>query len=136
MPNPWVNALQNFNVGRKWTIPKRGTAEYEQVKTMMSGSAYSQDSIRCTDRNIRIGRRGTPGECFKSGLRVGYRAGVAKASQSEAKEEPQPPQRPDLESMSLRQLGALGSLHKIRGYSHMSKRQLYEKLLEIYGPPQ
>ena len=122
MINPFTNGLQRFNVDRRWTRPLIGYDEY----AMMMGGAYNENSIRCTNRNIRIGVRGTPGTCFRRGLQVGYRAGLAKSQQQ---------QRPDLENMSLRMLGDLASKNGIRGYSRMTKRELYDRLVEIYGAP-
>lgn len=139
--NPWRDALEKFNVGRRWTIPKRGTLEYDQVKATMNelrGGAYNVNSIRCTDKAIRIGQRGTPGECFKKGLKVGYRAGVTRQAPPRQPRHAQParPQRPDLESMSLRELGGLAQRSGVRGYSRMTKRELYDRLVQIHGQPQ
>jgi transposase len=31
----WLEALKVFNKGKKWTIPKKGTPEYNKVKMIM-----------------------------------------------------------------------------------------------------
>ncbi len=31
----WLEALKVFNKGKKWTIPKKGTPEYNEVKNIM-----------------------------------------------------------------------------------------------------
>lgn len=31
----WIEALKEFNKGKKYTIPKKGTAEYAAVKKLM-----------------------------------------------------------------------------------------------------
>ena len=34
----WLDALKQFNQGKtEWCIPKKGSAEYEQVKGIMTG---------------------------------------------------------------------------------------------------
>jgi hypothetical protein len=133
----WIDALKKYSeTTGKFVVPRRGTMEYDNVMriklgvtdTPVEGGAYSANSVRCTDKNIRIGTRGTAGACFKKGLSVGYKAGISK-QQPQA---PQAPQRPDLEGMNLRALGDLASRSGIRGYSRMTKQELYSKLLELY----
>lgn len=35
-PNRWLKALKKYNQGRsKWIVPKKGTAEYRAVKSIM-----------------------------------------------------------------------------------------------------
>ena len=31
----WMQALKIFNKGKKWTIPKKGTADYKKIKAIM-----------------------------------------------------------------------------------------------------
>lgn len=33
--NEWINALKIYNEGKKWTIPKKGSVEYEKVLSIM-----------------------------------------------------------------------------------------------------
>ena len=36
MPNVWIQALKKYNEGKKkYTVPKKGTAEYNKVKKIM-----------------------------------------------------------------------------------------------------
>lgn len=41
MPNKWITALKkwNENKGGPWCVPKKGSADYDAVKALMSGSA-------------------------------------------------------------------------------------------------
>ena len=130
----WIEALRAYSeTTGKYVVPKRGTKEYDEVKRIQDGGiqdggAYNPNSVRCVDRNIRIGVKGTSGFCFKKGLKVGYRAGITKGQQAPAVQA-----RPDLEGMTLRSLGDLARVNKIRNYSQMRKQELLAKLLEIYG---
>ena len=39
----WLDALKVFNAGgNNWCIPRKGTAEYDQVKAIMHGTAIHQ----------------------------------------------------------------------------------------------
>jgi hypothetical protein len=36
MPNTWINALQQWNEGKqKWSIPKKGSKGYNEVRKLM-----------------------------------------------------------------------------------------------------
>ena len=131
----WKDALRKYATQTgKHIIPKKGTQAYDQVKELMMGGAYGPNSVRCTDKNVRIGRRGTAGECFNLGKKVGYRAGILKG-QAQAHQAPQAPQRPPLETMSSRALADLARQNGIRKYYNMKKSELMEALLPIYGQP-
>ncbi len=42
-PSAWSNALKEFNKGKQnWSIPKKGTADYDAVKAIMNGSTPSK----------------------------------------------------------------------------------------------
>lgn len=34
----WVEALKEFNKGKKYSIPKKGSADYDAVKKLMGGA--------------------------------------------------------------------------------------------------
>ena len=136
----WQDALKlHARKSGKHVIPRKGTLEYDKVKELMTGGAYGADSVRCTDKAIRVGRKGTAGVCFDIGKRVGFRAGILKGqrqAQAQAQRPPTPPpQRPPLETMSSRALADLARQNGVSGYYNMRKSQLMEALLPIYGPP-
>lgn len=127
----WTEALKLYSSQKgRYMVPRRGTQEYSEVMRLMRGGAYSENSVRCTDKAVRVGRRGTAGECFDIGKKVGFRAGILKAQQ-----QAQQQQRPPLETMSSRALADLARQNGVRGYYNMRKADLMEALLPIYGPP-
>ena len=43
MPNQWIQALKTFNEGKKWSIPSKGTDNYNMVKNIMNGTSTSSE---------------------------------------------------------------------------------------------
>jgi len=39
MPKSWSEALKEFNKGKKWSVPRKGTEEYNAVRKIMSDGA-------------------------------------------------------------------------------------------------
>jgi hypothetical protein len=39
MPSLWIAALREFNDGKSWCIPRKGTDDYNKVKALMGGKA-------------------------------------------------------------------------------------------------
>ena len=39
----WVEALKEYNKGKKYSIPKKGSAEYDAVKKLMGGAPKPKD---------------------------------------------------------------------------------------------
>ena len=141
--------IWNKEKGGKYVVPKKGTKEHAEVKAIMDkglqeggflgsllgglasvvlpgllggngieGGAVGQ--IRCTDKAIRRGVRGTPGVCFKKGLSVGYRVGMEKQMQEEK-------EAPDVDNMTLRELQVLARQLGI-SYDRKRKVQLIEDI--------
>jgi hypothetical protein len=39
--NKWIEALKIYNKGKKWSVPKKGSAEYVEVKKIMDGMSFT-----------------------------------------------------------------------------------------------
>ena len=47
MSNPWISALKKWNSGKpRWTIPKKGTVDYLEVKKIASGPVNGRRKSR------------------------------------------------------------------------------------------
>ena len=52
MPNSWINAIKEYNQDKKYTVPKKGTPEYDTVKMIqemnkeMNGSVVKQPVVK------------------------------------------------------------------------------------------
>ncbi len=50
----WTNALKEFNKGKQnWSIPKKGTADYDAVKAIMNGSTPSREIVESTSKPMK-----------------------------------------------------------------------------------
>lgn len=42
----WVEALKKYNEGKKWSVPKKGTAEYDAVRKLMGADAPAKVEMK------------------------------------------------------------------------------------------
>ena len=53
----WVDALKKFNEGKKWSIPKKGSAEYEAVKKIMGTAGEGQGAEKTVVAKTAKGKK-------------------------------------------------------------------------------
>ena len=59
MPNKWVSALKEMNKGsNNWCVPKKGTAEYQQVMNIMNKSSITPSTKSAAATKIQSIVRG------------------------------------------------------------------------------
>ena len=59
MPNKWVSALKEMNKGsNNWCVPKKGTAEYQQVMNIMNKTSITPSTRNEAATKIQSVARG------------------------------------------------------------------------------
>ena len=45
MPNSWINAIREYNQDKKYTVPKKGSPEYDAVKVIQQKNKEMVSSV-------------------------------------------------------------------------------------------
>ena len=53
MPNSWIQSIQEFNQNKKYSVPKKGTSDYDAVKLIQQKNKEMVSSVKPVKEHVK-----------------------------------------------------------------------------------